>query len=86
MAREAGIPSGLAPHGLRKARCRPLAEAGATTHQIAAVTGHKNLKEVETYTRAAEQARMAAQGMDRIGGGASNLALLELPTRLKIGG
>lgn len=85
-AREAGIPPGLAPHGLRKACCRRMAEAGATTHQIAAVTGHKNLKEIETYTRAAEQARMAAHGMDRIGGGISNPAMAELPTRLKIGG
>lgn len=67
-AQDAEIPSGLAPHGLRKACCRRMAEAGATTHQIAAVTGHRNLREVETYTRAAEQARMAAQGMERIGG------------------
>jgi integrase len=37
-------------HGLRKAAARPLAEAGCTTHEIAAITGHKTLSEVERYT------------------------------------
>jgi integrase len=85
-ARDADIPPGLAPHGLRKACCRRMAEAGATTHQIAAVTGHRNLREVETYTRAAEQARMAAQGMERIGGEVFQPFHEKLPTRRKIGG
>ncbi len=65
-AQEAGVPPGRSPHGLRKACARRLAEAGATTHQIAAVTGHKNLAEVELYTRAANQKRMAVAGMARI--------------------
>jgi hypothetical protein len=29
-----------------------LMEAGATTHEIAAVTGHMSLEEIERYTRA----------------------------------
>lgn len=44
-------------HGLRKRRAVWLAERGATTHQIAAWTGHQSLKEVEHYTRAAERRR-----------------------------
>lgn len=38
-------------HGLRKARAKALAEAGATVHQIMAWTGHITLEEVEHYTR-----------------------------------
>jgi integrase len=66
---EAGIPAGRSPHGLRKACDRRLAEAGTTAHQIAAITGHATLAEVERYARAAEQAQMARAGMERIGVG-----------------
>ena len=59
----AGLEPGLAPHGLRKAAARRLAEAGATAHQIAAVTGHRSLHEVTVYTAAADQARLADQAM-----------------------
>ena len=83
---EAGIAAGLSPHGLRKACARRLAEAGATTHQIAAVTGHRNLAEVELYTRAANQARMAVAGMARIKNKASNPVGRKLPTRRESGG
>lgn len=65
--RDAGLAPGLSPHGLRKACARRLAEAGATAHQIAAVTGHTTLREVERYTRAAEQALLAQAAMARIG-------------------
>jgi len=65
--RAAGVPDGRSPHGLRKACARRLAEAGATTHQIGAVTGHKTLAEIEVYTRAAEQRKLASAGMARIG-------------------
>jgi integrase len=46
-------------HGLRKACARRLAEAGATAHEIMAVTGHKTLAEVERYTAAALREGMA---------------------------
>ena len=58
-AREAGLPAGRSPHGLRKATARRLAEAGCTAHQIQAVTGHKRLADLQTYTKAADQARLA---------------------------
>jgi integrase len=50
-------------HGLRKAAARRLAEAGCTAHEIAAITGHASLKEVERYTRAVDQARLARSAM-----------------------
>jgi integrase len=58
-AQKAGLPPRRSPHGLRKSAARRLAEAGCTAHQIAAVTGHKTLAEVERYTRAADQERLA---------------------------
>jgi integrase len=60
----AGLPRECAAHGLRKAACRRLAEAGASANVIAAISGHKTLREVERYTRAADQARMARAGME----------------------
>jgi integrase len=65
-AAKAGIAKGLGPHGLRKATARRLAEAGCTPHQIAAMTGHQSLKEVERYTRAADQRRLAAAAVVRL--------------------
>ncbi|MBF0857632.1 tyrosine-type recombinase/integrase [Gluconobacter sp. LMG 31484] len=66
--REAGLPPGCSPHGLRKAAARRLAEAGCTTHQIAAITGHRSLSEVARYTRAAEQVELARSAILRLKG------------------
>ena len=63
---EAGLPAGLSSHGLRKAMCRRLAEAGCTPHQIMAVSGHKTLSEVTRYTVAANRARLAVGAMGKI--------------------
>jgi integrase len=60
----AGLPKRCAAHGLRKAACRRGAEAGWTVHQIASWSGHKTLKEVERYTRAADQKRLAESAMN----------------------
>lgn len=67
--RAAGLPVGVSAHGLRKAHARRLAEAGCSTQQIMAITGHLSLKEVERYTRAADKAALAKQAMDRFGSG-----------------
>jgi integrase len=56
---------GCSPHGLRKAACRRLAEAGCSANEIAAISGHKSLNEVARYTRAADQARMARNALAR---------------------
>ncbi len=63
MVREAGLPDGLSPHGLRKATCRRLAEAGCSEHQTMAISGHRSTAEVNRYTRAASRKELAAQGM-----------------------
>src|SRR5262245_46493664 len=60
---EAGLAQ-CTSHGLRKGCARRLAEAGASVHQIAAVTGHTDLREIEVYTRQADKKRMARQAMD----------------------
>jgi site-specific recombinase XerD len=59
----AGLPAKCVPHGLRKAGMRRLAEAGKTEKQIAAVSGHKSLREVQRYTEAADQRRLARDAM-----------------------
>jgi integrase len=56
----------LSPHGLRKAACVRLAHAGCSTKEIAAISGHKALHEIERYTRDAEQARLARSAMARL--------------------
>ena len=60
---EAGLPKCCASHGLRLAACRRLAEAGCSANVIASISGHKTLREVERYTRAADQKRLARIGM-----------------------
>lgn len=62
-----GLPDTCRAHGLRKASARRLAEAGATAHQIAAVTGHTTLAEVERYTRAADRQRLADEALRTVG-------------------
>jgi integrase len=61
--REARLPERCKAHGLRKAAARRLAEAGCSASEIAAITGHKTLAEVERYTRAADQERLARQAI-----------------------
>jgi len=65
--REAGLPTGYNAHGLRKAACRRLAEAGCTTREIMAISGHKTIEEVERYTRSADQKKLAKAAMARLG-------------------
>lgn len=66
-AREAGLPDHSSPHGLRKAAARWLAEAGCSAMEIAAITGHSSLKEVERYTKSAAQHRLARSAMEALG-------------------
>jgi integrase len=53
-------------HGLRKSAARRLAEAGCTEHEIAAITGHASLREVQRYTRAVDQKRLAVAAMAKV--------------------
>ena len=62
---DAELPQRCVFHGLRKACSRDadFAEAGCTAHEIAAMTGHNSLREVERYTKAADQVRLAKSAL-----------------------
>jgi integrase len=62
----AGLPPRCVAHGLRKAALRRLAEAGSTTKQIAAVSGHRSLSEIERYTARADQAGLAQAAISKL--------------------
>lgn len=61
-----GLPRGLNVHGLRKLAAANLADAGCSTHEIAAVTGHRTLAMVQLYTRSADQERLASAAIVRL--------------------
>jgi integrase len=61
----AGLPKCCKVHGLRKAACRRLAEAGCSANEIMAISGHATMKELVRYTAAADQARLARNAMAR---------------------
>jgi integrase len=63
---QAGL-HGFSAHGLRKAGCRRLAEAGCSASEIAAWSGHRTLSEVAHYTRAADQVAMARAAAIKLG-------------------
>jgi integrase/recombinase XerD len=65
--RQAGLPH-CSSHGLRKATAAALAEAGATPHEIMAITGHQTLDEVERYTKAARRTKLADEAMAKLRG------------------
>lgn len=56
---QAGLPKDCHAHGLRDTVLTGLANKGATTHEIQAVSGHLTLAEVQRYTKRADQARLA---------------------------
>jgi integrase len=62
----AGLPSRCVAHGLRKAALRRLAESGGTTKEIAAVSGHRSLAEIERYTARADQAGLARSAIVKL--------------------
>jgi integrase len=64
--RRAGLDKGLSAHGLRKAACRRLAEAGCSASEISAVSGHSSLREIARYTAAADRMRLAKNAVDRL--------------------
>jgi integrase len=61
---EAGLTH-CSAHGLRKAFLRRMAEAGCSEDYIASISGHKEMREIRTYVRDANKARMATEGMAR---------------------
>jgi integrase len=57
------VDPGLTFHGLRHSIATLLAEAGATTQQIMAVTGHRDEKTVQIYIAKANKKKLASQAM-----------------------
>jgi integrase len=57
---------GVSPHGLRKAACVRLAEVGCTAPEIASISGHRSLKEVQRYIEKADQAKLARNAVAKI--------------------
>jgi integrase len=64
--KRAGLPPHCVANGLRKAALRRLAEHGSTTKEIAAVSGHRTLSEIERYTARADQARLARSAFAKL--------------------
>lgn len=64
--RAIGMPAGLNVHGLRKLAAASLAEAGCSTKEIAAITGHRTLGMVALYTASAEQKTLAEAAINRL--------------------
>jgi integrase len=62
----AGLSKKCVPHRLRKSAMRRLAEYGSTSKEIASMSGHRSLKEIERYTDAADQAHLARSAVARI--------------------
>lgn len=82
------VDAGLAhcaPHGLRKAGARRLAEAGATEWEVMAFLAHKTAKEASRYVAAANRAKLTTRGMARLRV-ESEQHLTNQPARLDKGG
>ena len=77
----AGLPH-CSAHGLRHAAATRLANAGCSVNEIAAVTGHKSLREVARYTAKADQVRLARQALAAQLGAESEQDLSNLRTQI----
>ncbi|MDW5313769.1 tyrosine-type recombinase/integrase [Rhizobium sp. PL01] len=64
-ATDAGLPDHRSPHGLRRAACRALAEAGCTVWEIMSITGHQSIKEVEGYVADIDKKKLANSAMTK---------------------
>src|SRR5215831_15575167 len=74
----AGLPQ-CSAHGLRKAACRRLTEIGCSAPKIAAISGHKSLREVQRYIEEADQARLAQAAIRRMTVHSENTEVANLP-------
>ena len=84
---EAGLPERCVPHGLRKGGSKLMGDSGCTVHEIAAVTGHRTLKEVQRYTEAYDRKQAAKRAQAKVAAAqaepeaASNVVPLPLANR-----
>lgn len=63
---QAGLSKECTLHGLRQTLGKMLAENDATTRQIMSALGHSTMQQATLYTRGADQAKMARDGMTKI--------------------
>jgi integrase len=54
------------PHGLRKASCRRLIEAGCDTELARAISGHADDGELKVYIKSVNQSKMARRAMQKL--------------------
>ena len=59
----AKLPDGPSAHAIRTAACRRFADLGCSAPQTMACSGPKNLKEVQTYSAAANRLGQARQAL-----------------------
>jgi integrase len=64
--RKAGLPADLALHGLRKAFCCHLADAGVEAADIAAISGHLTLAMVQKYIAKRDTKAGAVRAMTKL--------------------
>jgi integrase len=81
-ATEAGLPSRCRLHGLKKGGMRRGAEAGMTTHELMAFSGHKTLTMVQHYTNDVDRKRLADSGMAKLRGQSKNANVTNTATSL----
>jgi integrase len=62
---EAGLPR-CSFHGLRKAAATRLADAGCNAMEIASITGHASLREVQRYTETRDRKKAARRAMSKL--------------------
>jgi integrase len=83
--KEAGLH--VRSHGLRKLCLIRLAEAGCTVNQIAAISGHRDLREIQLYVDAADRKRLARDGIAQLRKAQrENIQVANLEGRLAIPG
>lgn len=63
---ESGKSRNIASHGLRKLCLTRLAEAECNVFQIAAISGHKDLRDVQTYVDAYNRKKAGAEAMGKL--------------------
>lgn len=65
-AKEAGIVELRSPHGLRKAACRRLIEAGCDGETARAISGHASDKALQVYIKDVNQRKMARRAINSL--------------------
>jgi integrase len=79
---QGGLPKTCVLHGLRKTAARMLAEVGCSAMQIASITGHRSLKEIERYTRAADQKTLSSAAILKLEQNTKGTSTAKRPARL----